>query len=521
MGARSARREIQVGDNRHRLASLAPESINLAYLDPPFNSGRSYEAYLGVERGRRHTAFADTWTWSDAVATELSELEQLISVKDAEAVRALVRLLGETDLAAYLVMMASRLGAIHRALSPEGSLYLHCDPAASHYLKVLLDRIFGPENFRSEIVWKRTFAHSGSRRFGPVHDVVLFYSKTSAYRWTQQFAPYDQSYITKYFTKEDERGKYQLITCTGPGDRTGTRAHYAWRGKWPPAGRHWAWTEDRMEELESQGLLAYSANGVPRFKRYVDDGPGVRLQDIWMDISPLGAHSAERTGFETQKPLALLDRIIRTSSTRGDIVLDPFSGSGTTAAAAEGLQRSWVVMDNSLLAASLTLSRVRQVAGLRVPIQLQGFPSTPAEAKSLQARDPLAFGSWGTGMLGTLLARRGLTHSVASGAGTLVWEGGSRAVTSWIPLTPGVERECLAQLHRGEGLPIVLKEGNGGQTLAHWLSDQGGCAPMTVNLRGLTSQAATESGIAPLVLEALEQPATGIAQAPTQPALLP
>src|SRR6266542_1210976 len=248
-------RSLWAVDNLDGLSRLASGSVGLVYLDPPFNSGRSYEAILAPrEAGRQHReqAFSDTWRWCEEVSRLLNGLGKWLPQPTAQLVRELVRALGTSDLAAYLVTMAPRLNEIHRVLGEQGSLYVHCDPAASHYLKILLDHVFGPENFRNEIVWKRTHAHSSSRRYGPVHDTILFYSKTPRYAWTTIFSQYRPAYLDQYFTHEDERGRYQLITCTAPGDRTGTRAHYEWHGKLPPPGRHWAWKFEQMETFERE-----------------------------------------------------------------------------------------------------------------------------------------------------------------------------------------------------------------------------------------------------------------------------
>lgn len=213
------------------LASVPAEAATLVYLDPPFNSGRTYEALLGVSDGgqrRQQSAFEDTWRWGEEAESAFAALSSTCSQKVVAFVRTIVDVLGRCDLAAYLVMLAPRLEACRRVLCQEGSLYLHCDPSASHYLKAVLDMVMGPENFRNEIIWKRTHAHSSSRRFGPVHDVVLFYSKSSDYIWTQLHAPYSDDYIEKYFRHYDDRGRFQLITCTAPGARPGTRAHNRW-----------------------------------------------------------------------------------------------------------------------------------------------------------------------------------------------------------------------------------------------------------------------------------------------------
>lgn len=432
----STERHIWAGDNLEMLAAVESGSARLVYLDPPFNSGRAYEAVLGVsatgDRGGR--AFGDSWRWNDEAEAQLADLAGSATPEVADILRALISLRGRSDLCAYLVMLAPRLVEARRTLADEGALFLHCDPSASHYLKVLLDVIFGPDGFRNEIVWKRTHAHSGSRRFGPVHDVILFYARSSKHTWNQLYAPYSEIYIEKYFRHSDAQGRYQLITCTAPGPRPGTRAHYEWRGVWPPANRHWAWTEDVMEGLDADGRLVHSANGVPRLKRYVDDGLGTKLQDLWLDINPLGAHSAERTGYETQKPLAVLERIIEATTNEGDLVIDPFGGSGTTAIAAERLRRRWHVADTSLLAASLTLSRVRALRSAG-RVELHGFPEDSAVARALRASDPTTYAVWGTAMLETLLDRDDTDPDLASGLGLWTSGGSSVQVTSWIPLT--------------------------------------------------------------------------------------
>lgn len=446
-------RQLWTGDNLQMLTSLAAGSVDLVYLDPPFNSGRSYDARLDPTVARSEVAFSDSWRWDDATEAALNTLPSFVPARVAEMLRALAQGLSRSDTAAYLVMMAPRLAAAQHALKSTGSLYLHCDPSASHYLKLLLDLILGPQNFRNEIVWKRTHAHSGSRRFGPVHDVVLFYTKSKSYTWNQLYAPYSAEYITKYFRQSDERGRYQLITCTGPGARPGTKAHYRWRGVLPPKDRHWAWTEERMEELDLEGRLVHSANGVPRLKRYVDDAEGTRLQDIWGDINPLGAHSAERTGYETQKPLALLERIIRASSNPGDVVVDPFGGSGTTAAAAESLGRGWISADLSLLANSITLSRLRALTP-NSSIELNGFPESEASARGLLSQRPGDFAVWATAMMGTLIDADLTTSDLAIGRRSESTV--SPGATSWVPLVSRQVSPPTESVHTPEGNAVLL-----------------------------------------------------------------
>src|SRR5579859_2947800 len=213
-------RSLAVGDNLEALTRAATGSATMVYLDPPFNSGRGYEARVGRTTGS--VAFSDVWTWDEKAENSLRTLDDHMPPLGTALVRALVAQLGQTSTAAYIVSLSARLGEVHRVLAPNGSLYLHCDPSASHYLKVVLDSVFRPENFRNEIVWRRTHAHSSSRRFGPVHDTILYYSRSAAYVWNQGYSPYTYDYIRNYFRQVDQRGPYQSITCTGPGDRQGT-----------------------------------------------------------------------------------------------------------------------------------------------------------------------------------------------------------------------------------------------------------------------------------------------------------
>lgn len=498
MAMTSRARTIWLGDNLESLTQVEAGSVMLAYCDPPFNSGRSFEAVLGLERETAN-AFADAWLWTTETTAALANLEDFVPKQAAAFIRSLVETLGKNELAAYLVMMSARLGAIYRVLHQCGSLYLHCDPAASHYLKVVLDHIFGPENFRNEVIWRRTHAHSGSRRFGPVHDTILFYSKSKNYIWNQIYAPYSKDYIDNYFTKEDEHGRYQLITCTGPGDRTGTRAHYRWRGKLPPSGRHWAWTSEKMEELDAAGLLVHSSNGIPRLKRYVDDGPGVRVQDVWNDIGPLSAHSLERTGFETQKPLGLLWRIIEASTNPGDRVLDAFGGSGTTAVAAESMGRSWTTMDTSLLACSLTLARVRQ-QNATGHITLANFPTNMSDMIRLRKQHPITFAVWGTGILGTLLDKKRMSETIAGGVGSLGGNGQARVLSSWVPLQNRMALRDVP-IDTSEGHVFMLNTGGDIPQLARRVGNRQGVEVVSVPMEECLDAEALSLGMAPSVAE--------------------
>ena len=494
-------------DNLEATAQLPSASVALAYLDPPFNSGRSYDTIVTTSRHAGHelqSGFSDSWSWSDETRTLTQHLGQWLPKSLASIVHGLVSSLGESAISAYLIMMAPRLAEVHRCLREDGSLYIHCDPSASHYLKVLLDHLFGPENFRNEIVWKRTHAHSSSKRYGPVHDIILFYTKSLRYTWNRVFSKYSKSYLTKYFRHSDERGRYQLITCTAPGDRTGTKAHYLWKNQWPPPGRHWAWKRERMEASERDGRLEHSSNGIPRLKRYIDDGQGVAVQDIWLDINRLDAHSAERVGFETQKPLALIERLITASSNKGDIVFDPFGGSGTTAVAAERLARKWIIVDKSLMSCALALARVRQEVNLEA-VSLKGFPEDSASARALLQSEPFAFGIWGSSMLATLPSRRQTNHRIVTGNGNLSVKSRRIELTSWVPLRKLAELPLPPSSRRRlTKLGLILRHGRSAATARRWLKGQVSMPLHEIDLMHLVERDALKCGISPRIAELVQ-----------------
>ena len=360
------------GDNLDILRlHVEKESVDLVYLDPPFNSNANYQA-------SDLRAFSDTWRWDPLVAGSYRAFVSSRDVPD-RARRALIAfhdLLGPGDMLAYLVMMAPRIVEIHRVLKATGSLYLHCDTSASHVLKLLLDAIFGTEHFQSEIIWKRTHAHGSAKRFGPVHDVILFYSKTEAYLWRYPQAGHSEEYIRKHFKQVDAKTgrKFQAITLTGSGIRRGESGN-PWKGIDPTAvNRHWAipgkvvdrlgieggTVQDKLDAFDALGRIYWpnQEGGTPRLKWFADELEGVSLSDIWSDIPPLSANAAERLGYPTQKPMALLERIIGASSKEGDTVLDPFCGSGTTLAAAHKLNRRWIGIDVSPLAIAMARGRL-------------------------------------------------------------------------------------------------------------------------------------------------------------------
>ena len=386
---------LYFGDNLDILREYVPdESVDLIYLDPPFNSNATYNVLFKEASGEGSAAqihaFDDTWHWNIESERAYREVVTDGPRRLADLLQAMRSFLGQNDMMAYLTMMAHRMVELHRVLKPTGSIYLHCDPTASHYLKLLMDAVFGPTNYRSEIVWKRTTAHNdsrqGSRRFGRVHDVLLYFSRESNFTWNQQYQPYEQEYIDRYYKYVDEDGRRYWrdnLTAAKPGGDT----RYEWKGKTPPPGRYWAYSKANMERMEAEGRIVYSSTGTPMFKRYLDQMPGLSVQDIWSDIRPLGGLGSkreERLGYPTQKPEALLERIIQASSNEGDLVLDPFCGCGTAVVVAERLGRRWIGIDVTHLAISLMKSRLRDTFGTQLSeYDVVGAPQDLESARAL------------------------------------------------------------------------------------------------------------------------------------------
>ena len=351
-------RTMWTGDNLDIMRGMNSESVDLIYLDPPFNSNRNYAAPIGSEAAG--AAFKDTWTLDDVDLAWHGEIAEqhpaLYAIIDA------AREAHGRGMQSYLIMMGVRLLEMQRLLKPTGSIYLHCDPTASHYLKLLMDAVFGLGNFRTEIVWKRSSAHSdtkqGRRQHGRIHDVLLFYTKSEEWTWNPVYTKYDRDYVDKFYKHvEPETGRrYTLGDIAGPGGSAKGNPKYEVMG----VTRYWRYSQEKMQELIDDGRIVQVKPGaVPRYKRYLDEMPGVSLQDIWNDINNLSTQSKERVGYPTQKPLALLDRIIRASSNEGDMVLDPFCGCATACVAADRLDRQWVGIDLSPLAAKLVHRRIR------------------------------------------------------------------------------------------------------------------------------------------------------------------
>jgi len=393
---------LYYGDNLSILREHIPgESVDLVYLDPPFNSSRSYNVLFRDESGHEAdaqiAAFEDTWHWNAATEKAYYELVTLGEARVSGMISALRQSIGTNQMMAYLVMMAARLVELHRVLKPTGSLYLHCDPTAGHYLKIVLDTIFGPRFFRNEVIWKRSSAHSdtkqGAKQAGRIHDLLFFYTKSDDWTWNGVCTAYSEVYVKQFYRHVEpgtgRRFRVDNLTAAKPGGDTS----YEWRvkrpvgstGAWqadlheeyrdpkpdweykgvpPYMGRFWAYSYGNMVEYAKQGRIYYSESGMPNYKRYLDEMPGVPLQDIWDDIPPISGGAVERLGYPTQKPLALLERIISASSNPGDLVLDPFCGCGTAIAAAQKLGRQWIGIDITHLSIALMKYRLKGMFGL-------------------------------------------------------------------------------------------------------------------------------------------------------------
>jgi DNA modification methylase len=403
---------LYYGDNLDVLRQhVKDESVDLVYLDPPFNSNRAYnvlfarhDTHMAADAAQIE-AFDDTWHWTPETTKEFSALiAGGVPNAVADALTATRTLLGENDAMAYLVNMAPRLVELHRVLKPTGSLYLHCDPTMSHYLKVLLDAIFGPINFRNEIVWKRSSAHSdtkqGRRQYGRIHDLLLFYTRSDDWTWNPVYADHDPEYVEKFYRyvePETER-RYGLWDMTGPGGAAKGNPSYEVMG----ITRYWRYSKERMEELIASGLVVQAKPGsVPRQKRYLDESEGVALQDVWTDIGPISSQARERLGYPTQKPEALLERVLRVSSDEEQTILDPFCGCGTAVAVAQRLGRRWIGIDITYLAVDLIKNRLDDTFGKSIAgtYEIHGIPRDLPGAQALFDENALDFERWAVSLV--------------------------------------------------------------------------------------------------------------------------
>ncbi len=384
------------GDNLDILRQrIYTESIDLIYLDPPFNSSRNYNVLFkdekGVDSESQITAFEDTWHWNQKTEDAYLHLVTISSDNVSKVISSMRDLIGENPMMAYLVMMTIRLVEMHRVLKPTGSLYLHCDSTAGHYLKIILDAIFGPKNFRNEIVWKRFNFHADANRFGKITDRILFYTRSEAFTFNRLRVPFSDEYQASKFTHVDENGRrFRLDNLNPPGGRGPI---YEFHGVTKP----WRFTEENMLQLEAEGRI-YTKSRTAQLKRYLDELEGQAVTELWSDIPPINPMSNERLGYPTQKPLALLERIIEASSNPGDVILDSFCGCGTAIAAAQKLGRKWIGIDITIL--SITLQQYRLEAMFPgIKFVVDGLPSDMAAATHLAKKARYQFQWWALSLI--------------------------------------------------------------------------------------------------------------------------
>ncbi|MBI4191293.1 MAG: restriction endonuclease [Betaproteobacteria bacterium] len=460
---------LYYGDNLEILRKeIKDETVDLIYLDPPFNSKRDYNLLFRTPKGHESdaqiTAFEDTWHWGPQAEREFFELQQQPNTDVAQMMQALRDFLGTNDMMAYLTMMANRLLEMQRVLKPTGSLYLHCDPTASHYLKIVLDGVFGKEQFKNEIVWRRTGAHNATKSYGPIHDIILFYTKFETYTFNLIRRPYMRGHVESRYTKQLD-GRYKFTSggnvLTGAGVTSGPSGE-VWRGFNPTKKkRHWAvptFYEDlmpedykklnsveKLEALYKAGLIEIDGKSEwPIMVRYLGERDGTVLQDIWAyqpytegtvagtetgideDVKWYGPTDPDRLGYPTQKPLGLLERIVQVSSNEGDVVLDPFCGCGTAVHAAEKLKRRWIGIDITHLAVSLIERRMKKAfpyleavtPGSKKAMQagpnafeVIGVPHDLEAARDLATRDKHQFQLWAVSLVGAQPYRGGVKGS--------------------------------------------------------------------------------------------------------------
>nr|WP_246386167.1 DNA methyltransferase [Armatimonas rosea] len=387
---------------------IPDESVDLCYIDPPFNSARNYFVIFKDRTGdasqAQEAAFVDTWNWSHESEYAMREFTRQPNQELRVCMEALHTMLKESPMMAYLVSMAQRFIEIHRVLKPTGSFYLHCDPTASHYLKIVLDTVFGPENFRSEVIWKRTNSRSTSGKWPRLHDVILQYSCSTTAIFHSLQVPGDVAKMPHTLITGIDGLKYQTFELTAPGVTKDGESGKPWRGHNPTLmGRHWANNFETLDNWDAEGLIHWPKNGgFPRRRAQEPFQPTERVVtvgDVWTDIDRINQSAKERLGYPTQKPLALLRRIIEASSNPGDVVLDCYCGCGTTVHAAHELGRRWVGIDITPIAVSVIKTRLEQTFdGLKVPID--GFPTDYEGARTLFETDPYRFQTWACTLVG-------------------------------------------------------------------------------------------------------------------------
>lgn len=396
------------GDNLDILRQYIPdESVDLIYLDPPFNSNRDYNLLFTEESGKKSEAqilaFTDTWHWGDVAEEAYQQLVLDAPERVSSTIDSLMKIIGRNQMMAYLVMMAARLVELHRVLKPTGKLYLHCDPTASHYLKIVLDAIFSPLNFTNEIIWKRTGAKGlATRRLARNHDTILCYQKTDKATWNPIYLEYDEENLDpktadKYRYRDSDGRLYRLSDLTNPNPNR-PNLTYEFLG----VTKVWRWKKERMQKAYEDGLIVQTQPGaIPQMKRYLGEQKGKPLEDIWTDIPPLNSQAKERLGFPTQKPIKLLARIIQMSSNPNDVILDPFCGCGTAVVAAQELGRKWIGIDITHLSVALMKYRMDDMFKLKPQehYEVIGEPTTLPDARQLAKDDRYQFQFWASSLV--------------------------------------------------------------------------------------------------------------------------
>lgn len=402
--------QLYYGDCLTIMRDMPQSSVDLVYLDPPFNSNRDYNAIYKDETGRplpdQIEAFSDLWTLDDAREQAIRNMpvqmrETGIEDEAAEFWKIWAGALRKTQprMLAYLSYMTERLLPLRGILKPCGSVYLHCDPTASHYIKVMMDVIFGHQNFRNEITWQRTESHNTAERYGNVADILLYYAKSDSPVWTPQYEEYGEAQMSRFRHTDKDGRRYKLENLTAPRPDSDS-GKFEWRGTTPGATRGWGYKLEQLETWWEEGRIQTKKDGTPRtdgLKMYLDETAGKPLQNIWTDISRIPNTSSERMGYATQKPVALLERIIKASSREGDLVFDPFCGCATTLEAAHKLDRRWIGIDIAIHAVKrVARVRLENRLGLKegIDFQIQGVPHTLEGARDLWSRDPYQFQKW-------------------------------------------------------------------------------------------------------------------------------
>jgi len=432
------------GDNLAVLREhITDESVDLIYLDPPFNSNRSYNVLFkdetGTESEAQITAFDDTWHWTAAAEEAYYELVTESPDHISKMIAAMRDFIGTNQMMAYLVMMAIRLVELHRVLKPTGSLYLHCDPTSSHYLKVVLDTIFGPQNYRNEIIWKRSNPKSHiSVNFPTSTDTIFRYTKSEQYIYKQPYGEHNPEYVDKAYRYSDEKGRYRLLPLLNPNDDR-PNLTYEFLG----VTRVWRWTKERMQKAYEDGIVVQLKPGaVPQYKKYLHESKGRTVTNLWDDIGQAAGNEA--LGYPTQKPLALLERIIEASSNPGNIVLDPFCGCGTTVAAAEKLGRQWIGIDITHLSIALQRYRLNEMFP-EVAFEVIGEPQSANAARYLAEQDRFQFEWWA---LSLVQARPGKA-TAGSKKGKKGADKGIDGVITFIDGPKGKPMRALVQVKSG------------------------------------------------------------------------